>query len=63
MISLEHVEDENLKRDLQGDPQYLVPPTFEVSELGAKLFSLKPWTTKRNVYVWSVCIGYAFSSP
>lgn len=57
MISMEHVEDENLKRDLQGEPLYLVPPTFNVSELGQKLFSLKPWPSKRNLYAWSVCIG------
>jgi len=45
MISLEQMKDEDLKRDLQGDPQYLVPPTFEITELGSKLFSLKPWSS------------------
>lgn len=43
MMSLEHIKDENLQRDLQGDPKYLVPPTFELSDLGAKLFGLKEW--------------------
>lgn len=62
MISLDHLKDEDLKRDLQGDPQYLVPPTFAVSELGAKLFSLQPWTSNRNYYTWSLCIGYVHSS-
>lgn len=56
MISQEHVRDENLKRDLQGDPQYLVPPSFEITPLGGKLFGLKPWNAKRNSTL-GFCLG------
>lgn len=50
MMSLEHIQDENLQRDIQGDPQYYVSPKVEISPLGEKLFGLKEWKSKSNKF-------------
>jgi len=56
MISVDHVNDENLQRDIRGMPEYLIPKNFEVSELGQKLFGLKKWD-QRNYVAWIAVTG------
>lgn len=58
MISLDHYIDENLERDLQGLPEYLMPKNFEPSELGKKLYGFKKWDDKKKRY-WAI-LGYVF---